>query len=717
MAATVESNSQPAQSQTASITVTTVSAPAAPNGRPAPLPGEERGPWLTFPPFPKPPPGVELIPFSAFKPAGIPLAVEPTEPGYIELDGLGIPTVTLRVHHDLTAMERRKRKRTKVGHDGLVTRTTWYEEWADGEELRRTATAIDPSIPRIDSLHQAAYDFKHGRPLHINQELAQLWDRWRLYIGLISGMQPPASRKKNAAIRDALAAMAEAPADDDDDDDEDEMPETRPPQEASVLVTNDEGADVSAIHAPLTQPKPGFTEEERQQRREYYREVRDTKIDRFLNDPETAVKIFFSGYYRDRGMIFSRKFCRDGPILLSFFLNFLLRNRVFPESEKDIRKAVAVTEQAKQELPHSFVISGVIPDDFSRGCELLFGTMTYSTVWQNAAPSSGDDDENRPNAKRQKMNGPMAPTVLQDAAGPNPIEVVTPDTMMAMEEDAKELFADANMNREQDVPAPTWGADPSETPESAPGPSWGDANAVWGAPENPNLWDTTPKANPLNEFFGPTVLPLTHTTGVVERSTRRVKAIIPPPATTPAAGQRKGKKGAVQPRTWPDPAAVERDLEARLVQVVLIPWHEWDVYDKADVTKPLILPESRGAAIREEDEVLPPSEEGASKPHNPFKDEITLLVEPSTAEKLLVGVGIEATWVQLARVDPSVPVQLETDAITKPHNEPKKHVGGPGEPAVPTKYWYMEQVLSVLPSFHTEMVPLPTTEDVFGNEA
>ncbi|KAI0355343.1 hypothetical protein OH77DRAFT_1496072 [Trametes cingulata] len=632
-------------------------------------------------------------------------------------------------------MEKRKRgkKTVKVGADGVARRAMWYEEWAEGEELRRTSTVIDPSIPRIERLHQAAYEFKHGRPLHSNQELSQLWDRFRLYIGLISGMQPPASRKKNAQMRDALAAMAEPPADDEDDEEEDEMPNARPPKEANVVVANDEGAPRAV---PPSQPKPGVTEEQRQQRREYYREVRDTKMDRFLNDPETAVKIFLSGYFRDRGMSFSEKFCRDGPYLVAFFLNFLLRNRVFPESEKDLRKAVAVTEQAKKELLHSFVISRAIPDDFSRGCEILFGTMTTANIWQNVAPADeeGEKDEDERDAKRQKVDGTQAEAaVLQQAAGTDEIEIVTPDTMMAMEQDA---VADANLNGQQDASdsseagAAAWGSASADSgagnswgwgqadAAAVPDRTWGEANAEWGAPEDHSMWDATPKSNPLNELFGPTALPLTHTTGVIERSTRRVKAIIPPSPQKNQKGK-KSKSGAAT--SGPDPEAVERDLEARLTQVVLIPWHEWDVYDKADVTKPQILADSRGPVVRDENEPAPaPSADGtpAPVPHNPFKNEITLLVEPSAAEKLLIGVGLEATWIQLARADPSVPMVVDEESIRNPYvRRNKKHVGAPGEPAAPTRYWYMESMLSVFPSFHTEMVPLPTTEDVFGPEA
>ncbi|OSD04489.1 hypothetical protein PYCCODRAFT_1364032 [Trametes coccinea BRFM310] len=607
-------------------------------------------------------------------------------------------------------MERRKRKKTaKVGANGVVRRAMWYEEWAEGEELRRTAGVIDPSLPRIDRLHQAAYDFKQGRPLHTNQELSQLWDRWRLYLGLISGMAPPATRKKNSQMRDALAAMAEA-GDDDDDDEEEEMPATRPPKKADVVVTNDD--NIPAKAAPAVQPsKPFFTEEQREQRREYFREVRDTKADRFLNDPETAVKIFLSGYYRDRGMIFSEKYCRDGPILLNFFLNFLLRNRVFPESEKDLRKAVAITEQAQKELPHSFVVSRTVPDEFSQGCELLFGTKTRTNIWQDADQgTSGDEGE--PDAKRQKVDGPIAPTVLQEAAGFDKIEVVTPDTMAAMEQDAQEVRAGANLNGgEEDPSEMTWGTEPAPAPD-ANAPSWGDMNAAWTAPEDPDIWDTTPKSNPLGGFLGATALPLTHTTGIVERSTRRVKAITPPPPHAAVVGKKKARRGATQAEDGPDAAAVERDLEGRFAKVVLIPWHEWDLYDKADVTKPRILPESRGPVVKEEDEVVE-TEEGAPKPHNPFKDEITLLVEPATAEKLLVGIGIEATWIQLARTDPEAFLKADADAQQNIQGAPDSDAGASGEP---TQYWYMEQTLAVLPSFHTEMVPLPTTEDVFGPE-
>ncbi|KAI0832784.1 hypothetical protein BC628DRAFT_1407181 [Trametes gibbosa] len=613
-------------------------------------------------------------------------------------------------------MERRKRKKpVRVDANGAPRRVLWFEEWADGEALRRTTGVIDPSVSRIDRLHQAAYDFKDGRSLSQNQEVNHLWDRWRLYIGLITGMQHPASRKKTAAIRDALAAAAEAPTADDEDE-EDEMPNARPPKEASIVVAEGENAPAQRIQP--SEPKPGVTEEVRELRREYYREVRDTKMDRFLNDPEAAVKIFLTGYYRDRGMSFSEKMCRDGPILLAFFLNFLIRNRVFPESEKDLRKAVAVTEQAKKELPQSFVISRAIPDDFSRGCEMIFGTMTNSDAWRTQGDAaSGDEDER--DAKRQKTENVEETAILQQAAGATKIEVITPETVREMEQDAAEVVVDTAPTNIQDTStaeAGGWGAAPADDNATA-APSWGEMNAEWGAPQDPSIWDTTPKTNAVHAYLGPTVFPLTHTTGIIERSTRRVKAIIHPSTPHTKGAKAKGSKttgGAPEP----DPEGVERELEARLTQVVLAPWHEWDAYDKADVTKPLILADSRGPAVREENGPPVPTPADADTPvHDPFHDEITLLIEPAAAEKLLPGTGLEATWVQLARADPGVPMEVDAAPSIFAYARRKARLGGPGAPGAPTRFWYMEQVLAVLPSFHMEMVPLPTTEEVFGEDA
>ncbi|KAI0737732.1 hypothetical protein C8Q80DRAFT_1114829 [Daedaleopsis nitida] len=648
--------------------------------------------WLTFPPFPQPPPGVDIVPFKDFKPAGIFAAEDPSATTEREIDGLGIPTVPLRVRHSLTGKEKMKRKKKSntVGPGGLIMRQAWYEEWAELEYQRRLTAPIDPSLPRIDRLHLAASEFKSGRALQTLQDLNRIWDHFRVFTGLLSSVKPAASRKK---VIDTQPDDGE-----DDGDEEDEMPNAGPPKERTIPVVESTPMDAATV---LPKPNvaahsPELTQEEREHRREYFLEVRDTKTDRFLNDPENCIKIFLSGYFRDRGLMFSEKICRDGPILIAFFLNFLLRNRVFPEMEKDLKKAVAVAELARTELPHTFVISRVAPDAFSKGCESLFGVMTHSTWWAHEEPEQADASEDEREAKRQKVEQAEGEAAfLQEAAGEAEIEVITPDTMRDMEQEMKEVHADANVNGEADAPA--WG-------ESA-------GSFDWGAPDDTaDDWGTGPTESPLAPYLGPTTLPLTHTTGIVERSTRRIKSVEMPPKPNPQ--QRKKSKIPVDTAPLPDAAGVEHELDAKFAKMTLVPWHEWDLYETADVRKPRLLPNSRGAAVADDGDSAEP---GA---HNPFKDELTVYIEPTAAAEMKVGMGVEASWVQLARVDPAVPIAVDPETFNNAWlQRQKREVGGPGVPVAPTKVWYLEQIIAVLPSFHTETIPLPTVEEVFGGEA
>ena len=86
-----------------------------------------------------------------------------------------------------------------------------------------------------------------------------------------------------------------------------------------------------------------------------------------------------SSYVDDRS---SERHCRDGPVLLHPFVDFFLRNHILPESEseKSLHKALAATALAKKELPHTFVPTQALPDAFSKGCEMVFGTLTNSMV-------------------------------------------------------------------------------------------------------------------------------------------------------------------------------------------------------------------------------------------------------------------------------------------------------------------------------------------------
>ncbi len=98
-------------------------------------------PYYKWPPFPSPPKGVKITPFSEFKEAGIQIVMEDQQ---VEVDGLGIPTVTLGVKHDLENPRKGKKKKKTLAN-GEVVQEVWYEDWAEGEDLRRNHS-YDPYV-------------------------------------------------------------------------------------------------------------------------------------------------------------------------------------------------------------------------------------------------------------------------------------------------------------------------------------------------------------------------------------------------------------------------------------------------------------------------------------------------------------------------------------------------------------------------------------------
>ncbi|KAG6815568.1 hypothetical protein H0H93_009465 [Arthromyces matolae] len=215
-------------------------------------------------------------------------------------------------------------------------------------------------------------------------------------------------------------------------------------------------------------------------------------------------------------------------------------------------------------------------------------------------------------------------------------------------------------------------------------PTENEDNDPWAAPA---VVDWEPAVKPsFFPFLGPTAFPLTHTSGIVECSVRRIKSFTEPPALNTIP------KSAVT--SEPDADAVEVELEKRFAKVVLSPWAGWDDYsDEAPhMAKPRILETSVGpinGVLGEDGKVEPfpttgqptagtsePTETSAPalaegpKPHDPFNDEITLLVEPALLPLLSTGMGLGATWVQIARQQ-----DLGGEEKTKKKKKGKKVVG------------------------------------------
>jgi hypothetical protein len=128
---------------------------------------------LRFPPFPTVPDGVELIPFVSFKPSGIRVPIDDDDEdqpaGAIELDGLGIPTIALRVKHAADNAERKKKKKKKGGSAQQVQvepekPKTWWEVWEEFEDIRKNTydASVTSSFIRFVSYLETTTQ-EHGR--------------------------------------------------------------------------------------------------------------------------------------------------------------------------------------------------------------------------------------------------------------------------------------------------------------------------------------------------------------------------------------------------------------------------------------------------------------------------------------------------------------------------------------------------------------------------
>ena len=235
-----------------------------------------------------------------------------------------------------------------------------------------------------------------------------------------------------------------------------------------------------------------------------------------------------------------------------------------------------------------------------------------------------------------------------------------------------------------------WGRDiprteTTDTWASSSVDDWGAAAVLgsgWGqaSDENPgwaSLQFDEPKS--LIYLLGPTVLPLTHSPGIVERSMRRIVSITRPPPS--AAKSLPLPEGIYHPNA----DAVELELDFRFTKVVLAPMIDWDGGESPVYTKPLILKTSLGAVVGQDDHHTPMSPT-RPQPYNPETDEITLLIEDiaSQIDFLREGMAIGGTWVQLVRQgDPVVAAKKK------------------GGKSLKSGFWYLDEFALVVPSFWT----------------
>lgn len=350
------------------------------------------------------------------------------------------------------------------------------------------------------------------------------------------------------------------------------------------------------------------------------------------------------------------------PRVLLFFVNFLLRSKVLPEVDRQLRRSVEVLKLGITELPNTSKIAKSFPDKFSLAC---------IACWERKAEGYkplelGDPVEttatSQPNAIADKEQSDVA--VFET----NPIAASSKELASATESDAP------------------WGTSEAE------GAAWGTGS--WGTTVDTTVnaeedakalaaWFTKDgKEDALLDFLGPTALPLTHRPGIVERSMRRITAIHPPNPNPPKSAPLGD--GVVEP----NPEAVEVDLDRQFTKLVLSPVVvDWDGGECPVYAKPVVLDTPQAPVVDAEKSEGPA--EGAipgavPKVHNPLEDNIILLIEnkESIVGLLRVGILMGGTWVQLIRQGEVV----------------KKKKKGKSKKAIPN-YWYMDEFGLTTPSF------------------
>ena len=300
-------------------------------------------------------------------------------------------------------------------------------------------------------------------------------------------------------------------------------------------------------------------------------------------------------------------------------------------------------ETVGKELPATFAISRVLDDPFSGGCNSLWGRVieTIDLGEEYAEPPKTQEMEKLENA------------------------IIDYDEITSRDGTWAEIDEEVEGGGETDG-WETWGQ--PQTGEGGGSGGWGGGG--WGSTGNEynsfgegqnSGWNVGPLPA-LTTLLGPTNLPLTHTTGIFETSMRKILDLIPPSSV-----KRTGGSTADSPAS-----GVEEELDRRFGKIVLGPWIGWDCGKEAINDKPTILPRSRGPVKMENE-----AHQGVEGAHDPYKDNITILVEPAALSTMIIGVGVSANWIQITRGD-----------------EDGNPVGGGRD------MWYMEQVTQVIPSFY-----------------
>ncbi|KAK0499467.1 hypothetical protein EDD18DRAFT_1069450 [Armillaria luteobubalina] len=593
---------------------------------------------MHFPPFPQPPEGLEIIPFKDYKEVGI---LKET-PDRVERDALGIPTVAMKTVH---ATDRCKTNAQGNGKDNkksyLRASREWWHDWENLERRIEPGSAYDDRLPLQDRLHQAANDFIRARR-PIPQRVNHMWDQIQLYLGLYQNMP----RQKTSSNK---------PSKNDEDDEDFSDDEGEPQMELPEVSRN---MDAQRATPPRLEPYNHVKEDSRlvdtdrlKTRRSLNGASKERILD-FFENLEKSVAIFLSSYMMTQGFHFDEYKLLDFPRVLGFFIKYLITNNVWPECKARLIRSQNTINIASQELMCTSKISKALPDVLNHAFRDHW--KINPDVFYGDAVSDDDSDADKPEPKRRKVD-PEAEVEFEQSLKDVNLDLIKPEDMDVLMEEAV-VAEQSGWGSES-----KWNVDDDAVP--APRNAW----------DNPpeQDWSFLTNSPALIALLGPTALPITHTTGIVEQSMRRIADIISPSKDASALPHAKD----------PSPEAVEAGLERRFTKVVLSPW----LRTKTGNHEPTISSLSKGLVLGK-DNVKADAHLSGPKPHNPWKDNITIFVGENAAKDLRKGMGLGGSWIQMAR---------RQDFGSKADKK-KKRKGKKSD----DRFWYMCSLMTVITSYH-----------------
>lgn len=642
---------------------------------PAPKPVVD--PKWVWPPFPSPPEGVTIIGFHQFEPKGIVVSLG-DEP---EVDGEGIRTVELLARHTVGGGGHRKAK-VKKGPFADITdeelrKLTWDKRWELGEHLRK-AQPMDPMEPLEERFKQSVQQFLPNRQWDPSRQ--QLWDQWRLYVGIISGVKKPQGRKSRLPEDDERPLVELNPGLEDDMSEEEDLMEvdSQTPIEGQV-----EEGDARRL------------QEERLARdyAKYERMIaaKDERTLFWVTEPEKATKIFLSSHFRDRGLMWSEPQARDMPLLLCFYLSFVLRNKMFPEKDfvRGYEKALVVAQRACSELLYTFRISRALPDKWGHACKNQWGQKyhhPFELYFINSSQANHSDGglvepHIEHEAKLVAANYDLGDQEVEEKGDVNNssndrsaneafLEEVTAEDIEPVSVPIEESPA-IEQNHEaaaeiEPTKAPSvsgwgdWDADFDPSRASDLARNWGMQDEIvedtvenaWGEIVLEKLTDVVDET--LASSLIRSAIPIR-----AEKSTRRIIDILPPDPTS------------------------SNPMTASLATLVLQPWPIPDTDPDALVQPPVMID------MDPEDAVVQASKRKA-RSFDPSKHDIRVYIHKEAASECKVGMGVGAVWVQVdKRVEPK---DDEEEA-----GEGKRKKGKSSD----DEWWYVERLEWAIPGYWT----------------